>query len=145
MPLPQTDIDEISDAFSDAWEETFGAEVFYLRYNPSTQQHPLYGEVIGKEYEEIGPIYAIFKQNPTIEELKNSGISEHAQGILVFVTKDLREQGVTKVSTLDRVKIVDRDGVTSFYTINGYNLRVQFYNNYIFTHVGVVHLGNEEP
>lgn len=142
MPMDQREIDEISQAFQQAWDEIFGMYTYVLKHEPTTTEHPLYDERIGKPYSDpIGPIPATFRVNPTQEEIEQAGLSADVSGILTYVTKDLRDNGILSLNLTDRIRIEDRDGNVTVYEVTELSPRVQFGNNYIFTKVGVKELG----
>lgn len=147
MRMLQTEIDEISNTFSEAWHETFGMSVYYLRRKEGVQvtTHPLYDETIGKnleeDYEYIGPIPAIFAQEVIEQQLTESGLDSSCQGILTLVSKDLRDKGILSVSRKDMFSVTDRDGVTSLYNILDSRPTVQFVDNYIFLSVDIKRYG----
>jgi len=140
MSMSQSEIDEISTSFSEAWEEYFGAPAYYLvcLEDQLTSDNELYEERIGKDavFESRGPIPAIITYNPSIEELADAGLSDTVKIKITFVTKDLREIGIKHVSNKDRIGIIDRDSVTKLFVITEHNPNVQFVDNYIFTNIG---------
>lgn len=141
MPMPQSEIDEISNSFIEAYRDTFGGEVYILKLKEDVEpDHPLYNERIGKSYDRYGPFYATYKRNPTATEVTNVGLRDTESGIVTIVTKSLRDAGITEIKNTDLVVIVDQDGKETTLAIKEVVLRVQLGTNYLFTVIGV-----EEP
>ncbi|MBO8161150.1 MAG: hypothetical protein H0Z24_05890 [Thermosipho sp. (in: Bacteria)] len=139
--MQQNEIDKISEAFSDAWKEFFGQEMYYIKFkDTNTPSDTLYYENDVKEYDRVNKIkfYGSIKFNPTKKEIELAGLKEEVTAIITVVTKQLVDAGIQEVSFNDLIEITDRFGNTSEYSIIDKNLKVQFSNNFIFTKIGVI-------
>jgi hypothetical protein len=137
--LEQTEVNEIAQAFLDAWEEYFGQTMYYVKFI-SADKHPLYGESKNKTYDFANKLsfYGTFKQEP-IEEKGDIGgkdVTETAE--ITFVTKELEEKGLEEVNHEDIIEITDKNGITKTYNIVDHYGKVQFGSSRVFTKLKVV-------
>jgi hypothetical protein len=136
----ESEINEISSAFSDAWQQYFGQPMYYIPMDElATEVHPIYGDTKVKAYKESSKIsfYGTFKQSPIDEkgEMMGREIVEMAE--ITYVTKDLEDKGITEVQLEDMIEMTDKAGVTKRYNIIQYFGKVQFGDSRIFTKLKV--------
>lgn len=139
----QSEIDEISDAFQDAWDEYFGQEMFYVPFlKDSTTAHPLYKESKNKTYDFANKISftGTFKEEPLEEVGEIAGKDEYQSAEITFVTKQLYDKGITTVNNADIIEITHRDGVTKTYNIIKHFGKVQLGDNRVFTKLEVTEI-----
>ena len=138
--MEQKELDEISDAFVDAWEEFFGQEMFYVPFDENASKpHPIYGENKNKvyDYENKKRFMGTFKELSDEEAGELFGQETKAEAEITYVTKELYEQGITRPKKSALVQITFRDGVTKLYNITEITGKVQLGDNRIFTKFGV--------
>lgn len=137
--MTQEELDEISQSFSEAWNDYFGMKFYVLRNTVIAPQGNLYTENPNPPAPTvIGPINARYLSNLTELKAAEFGLSSEVDTALSFVTKDLRDKGILSLTKKDRVKVVDRDGVETIYIITELGYSTQFLNNFIFINVGIV-------
>jgi glutamate dehydrogenase/leucine dehydrogenase len=140
--MTQKEIDEISDAFGEAWEDFFGQEMYYIAFDCGTYSHPIYREAKRKQYkeEEKTLFHGTLKEEPLEEKGDLAGKRTYPTAELTFVTKELRDKGVLEVDTRDIIEVTDINGNTERYNIiNNYG-KVQLVDNRIFTKLKVVRI-----
>lgn len=138
--MRQSEIDQISEAFLDAWVEFFGQKMHYIRYiGTSSPYDELYNESKRKVYDEVNKIefHGSIKYNPTQKEIELAGLDKNVSAIVTLVTKELVDKGVTKLKFEDIIEVEDRFGEKERYNITSVAKKVQFSNNFIFTKIGV--------
>lgn len=142
--MEQNELDEISDAFLDAWKESFGQEMYYVPFlKDDTPVHPIYNESKKKKYDLENKVLftGTFKELTNEEAGELFGNDTKVTAEITFVTKELYEQGVTKAQHSALVEITHRDGTTNLYDITEVIGKVQLGNNRILTKLGVVERG----
>lgn len=147
----QSEIDEISEAFMDAWEEYFGQMLYYVPFDEiSTKNnaHPLYRDVQkkGKIYlwDDMKPFHGTLKSEEVEEKGDMYGKDEETKYDITFITKELRDQGILNVDKEALIYLVDRDGVNHVFNIIASNQKVQFGDNKVFTKLEVLEVGKKE-
>ena len=144
--MQQQEIDEISEAFLDAWKEYFGQIMYYIPFNPTaTQKHPVYGETKAKVYDEANKVmfHGTFKQEPIEEKGELAGGENYEVAEITFVTKELYDKGIVEIKPEDMVEVVFRGGKTKRYNIVAHYGKVQLSDNRIFTKLKVTDKNNE--
>jgi hypothetical protein len=144
--LIQSEIDEISEAFMDAWEEYFGQIMYYVPFNDNpSDKHSIYGESKKKTYDFTKKVmfHGTFKQEPIEEKGELGGGEEREVAEITLVTKELYDKGVKEFRLKDIIEITDRDGVTKNYNIYQNYGKVQLGNNRVFTKLKVVDIDGE--
>lgn len=141
----QSEIDEISEAFLDAWVEYFGQVMYYIKMKPTPESdiHPIYGESKNKKYAEEEKVlfHGTYKQDPIEEKGDIAGKVEKEFAEITFVTKELFDKGITECKSEDIIEITNRIGVTSRYNIFQHYGKVQLGNNRVFMKLKVVDIG----
>lgn len=147
----QEEIDEISDAFIDAWEEYFGQMLYYVPFDEiSTKNnaHPLYRDAPkkGKIYlwDDMKPFHGTLKSEEVKEVGDMFGKDETVKYTVTFITKELRDAGILDLDKEALIYLVDRDGINYVYNIISLNQKVQFGDNKVFTKFSVVEAGKKE-
>lgn len=144
LGMTQVELDEISDAFLEAWEQYFGDEITVFPFSAKTTKYDeVYGVSKKKEYDRLKAI----KLTATIRQSEHEDIStalgkrieEHYT--ITFVTKELLDRGVTELDSDSLIEYTDRHGVTKQFKIYGKQQKVQFLDNKIFTKLKVVYYG----
>lgn len=140
--MTQNEIDEISDAFADAWEGYFGQEMYHVPFDELVRPHSLYGESKRKSYlfDQRTLFHGTMKETSVTEQQELMGREYKRQFEMTLVTKELRDSGVNSISTRDIVEVTDRDGNTRYFNILSDYGKVQLTNNRIFTKLKVVEI-----
>lgn len=144
--MRQEEIDEISGAFSEAWEEFFGMWINYVPMG-EVEKHPVYQETLGdKKYlwEEMKGFFGTFKEDLFEESTYVQGRDSEIQASITFVTKELYDAGVTEINSSDIILIKFRNGAVRAFNIYAHKGKVQLGNNKVFTELKVAHLPNLE-
>ena len=140
----QSELNEISDAFSEAWNEFFGQEMFYVKLSQATEIHPLYGEAKKKlyDFENKVSFNGTFKQKKYEERGEINGRDNYEEAEITFVTKELYEKGITNIVQSSVIEIIHRNGERKLYNIISNYGKVQLGNNKIFTTLEVTEITN---
>lgn len=139
----QTEVDEISEAFLDAWKEYFGTVMYYVPFKESeTPVHRIYKESKAKSYDYENKIlfHGTFKQTPIEEKGELAGKVEMENAEITFVTKQLFDQGIEEVDPRAIIEVTKRNGITKTYNITKRNGKVQLGDNYVFSKLEVVEI-----
>lgn len=130
----QTEIDEISEAFSDAWQEYFGQPMFYVPFLESQTPKNIYNESKDKKYDFDNkvPFFGTYKQEPIEEKGEMGGRVEEQFAEVTFVTKELFDKGVTEIDSRALIEITHRSGKTHLYNIIEHYGKVQLGDNKVF-------------
>lgn len=136
----QSEIDEISEAFSDAWDEFFGQPMYYVPLMAGSTVHPIYRESKTKQYdvENKKSFNGTFKVKDIEEKGEMNGRDEKTYAEITFVTKELYDQGILKINSRDQIHFFDRGGEEIKCNIIGHSGKVQLGDNKIFTKLDVV-------
>ena len=147
----QKEVDQISDSFLDAWREFFGQEIEYIRYvedSTPTTYESLYGEDEGKSYDRLNPtiFYGSIKWSPNKKLIELAGLKDkNLSAIITVVTKELVDKGIigqeTEITFKDLIRVTNRFGKVKEFKITQMNKTVQFSNNFIFTKIGILEMG----
>lgn len=134
------EIKEISDAFLDAWEEFFGAKMFYVPFDYATEPHPIYKDSKRKSYlfENKKPFHGTLKEVESMDETRQTGKREKKQFILTFIQDELAEQGITHVDTNALIEFTDPYGKTFYFSIIDEYQKVQLTQYKLFTKLKVI-------
>ena len=130
------EIDEISDAFLEAWVENFAQPMEYVKYSDENIIHPVYGEQItGKKYDEEEAVvfHGTLKETEFEETGNIYGKNNDAIYEITLITKELKDRGIERVRHEDLVITSGRK-----FNIIGYVRKVQFLDQKIFTKLKVV-------
>lgn len=140
--MQEREIIEIENDFLDAWEEYFGQEMYYVKLLVKTPTNSVYRESKVKTYDEANKLlfHGTFKENPTEEELFVAGGKVTPTGLIIFISKELIDQGVV-FSTNDVIDFTDINGTEHRYNIVSIQGKVQFGQHKVFTKLGVVEVG----
>lgn len=139
--MKQEELDEISNAFQDAWTEYFGDEMYYVPFcEKETKKDDLYLEQKTKvyDYENKKMFHGTLRETPAIDELRQTGKKIRKEFEISFVTKELVDQGIKYVNTNDIILYIDRFGTEFRYKIYDEFQKVQFSDNKIFTKLKVI-------
>lgn len=142
----QSEINEISDAFQDAWDEFFGQEMYYVPLDlEKTVVHPIYGETRKKEYDFDGKkrFVGTYKELSNKEAGELFGDATKAESEITFVTRELIVQGIDEVDDGAIIEITHLSGKVMLYNITEITRKVQFGSSRIFTKLGVVEIGEK--
>ena len=141
--MQQNEIDEISEAFSDAWEEYFGDRMKYVRFNrEETVFHKTYNESKTRKYDYANAI----EFNGSLKEIENEdvtqpyGDNEYKLFTITLVTKELLDKGVIYVNHDDIITYTQIFGDTKLerrFSIYDSVEKVQFNASKIFTKIMV--------
>lgn len=141
--MQQSEIDEISEAFSDAWDEYFGDKMLYLPFDrENTSFNKIYNETKCLKYDESRAV----EFNGSLREVEKEdvtqpyGDNEYDLFIITLVTKELLDKGIFEVNHDDIIKYTQRFGtqlVTRTFSIYGSVQKVQFKSTKVFTKIMV--------
>lgn len=138
----QSEIDEISEAFMDAWEEYFGQVMYYVPLLDVPTKHPIYGESKTKDlnYDFANKVmfHGTFKESPIEEKGGVGGKDEKQKAEITFVTQELYSKGIKAIDPRAVIEITHRDGTVLLYNIVKRNGKVQLGDNHVFTKLDVV-------
>lgn len=142
--MRQEEITEISQAFQEAWEEFFGAPMYYIPFDSSNSSpHPIYNESKGKKYDEANAVmfHGTLKERESQDVTAPTGkrIEKHFE--ITVVTQELIDKGVTHIDTNSIIRFTDRFG--KIYNLEIYDdfQKVQLVDNKIFTKLKVRYNG----
>lgn len=141
--MQQSEVDEISIAFKEAWTDYFGDEMYYVTFDlDKTIKDDLYEEQKAKmyDYDNKKLFHGTLKESPSMDKLKQSGKKVYKVFTITFVTKELVDQGVIAINTNDIILYIDRFGKEHKYKIYDDYQKVQFSDNKIFTMLNVISL-----
>lgn len=141
----QSELDEISNAFSEAWDEFFGQPMFYVPFIlDESEVHTLYRETRKKKYDWKAKreFIGTFKQEKYEERGEINGRDNYEKAEITFVTKELYDLGVKVIDQSSIIEIFHRDGSRKLYNIIANYGKVQLGNNKIFTKIEVVEIPN---
>lgn len=139
--MQQSEVDEISEAFKEAWQEYFGDTMYYVTFDKTkTIKDDLYEEQKTKvyDYENKKAFHGTLKESPSMDKLKQSGKKVYKIYTISFVTKELVDQGVNYIDTNDIILYIDRFGKENKFKIYDDYQKVQFSDNKIFTLLNVI-------
>lgn len=143
--MQQTEIDEISDAFSEAWEEFFGQVMYYVPLDRErTIVDDLYEETEKKVYDFANKVqfYGTLKLTEESEVGEISGKSNTIGASITCVTKELVNKGVIYVELSSIIVTKNHNEGYRFYNIVGQYPKVQLGDNRVFTTIRVVEIIN---
>lgn len=141
--MKQSEIDQISDSFIEAWKEFFGQVIYYVRFLGVSQKDDLYNESKHKIYDYANkiPLHGSIKYSPTEKEIELAGLDKNVNAIITVVTKELEDNNididVTDADFKDLIEIPQKNGKSKLFSITSINKKVQFSDNFIFTKIGV--------
>lgn len=140
MRMSQSEIDEISTAFLDAWTDYFGDVVYYIPFDyASSNADSVYSESKSKKYlnYEKKLIHASLKEREDLDVINPTGkyVVKHYE--MTFVTKELADLGVTEIDTNAIISYTDRFGKEHKYMIYDDFQKVQLVDNKLFTKLKV--------
>lgn len=141
----QSEIDEISVAFSEAWDEYFGQPMYYVPYKTIEDNiHPLYRETRQKEYDWKNKVLfnGTFKQEKYEERGEINGRDNYEEAEITLVTKELYDEGIKVIDQSAIIEIIHRDGSRKLYNIVANYGKVQLGDNKVFTKIEVVEITN---
>lgn len=93
--MQQSEIDEISEAFQDAWEEYFGDLMYYVRFNKKgTEFNDIYNESKKLKYDMDNkiPFHGTLKELEQDDVIQPYGDNEVKLFSITFVMKELIDQ-----------------------------------------------------
>lgn len=139
--MTQAEIDEISQAFLEAWTDYFGDIVYYVPFDYSTTKADtsIYSETKSKKYlyDQKIPLHATVKERENLDVGTAVGkhIEKHYE--VTFVTKELADAGVFHVDTNAIMTYTDRFAKEYKFLIYDDFQKVQLVDNKIFTKLKV--------
>jgi hypothetical protein len=138
--MEQTEIDEVSDAFTDAWKDYFGDVMYAVKLLATPAADAIYKEQKQKAFDYDNKIlfHGILKQTAVEGELHQGGHRVEFKGTITAVTKELIDNGINVLEPTMRIYYIDRFGTEHLYRSVDILTKVQLCNNRIFTSVGVV-------
>lgn len=142
--MRQEELNEISNAFLEAWEEFFGAPMYYIPLDRiESSPHPIYKESRAKKYDETKAVmfHGTLKERETLDITSAIGkdIDKHYE--VTLVTQELIDKGVNSIDTDAIIRFTDRFGESHTYSIYDDFQKVQLVDNKIFTKLKVMKNG----
>ena len=95
------EIEEISKAFSEAWEDYFGDKLKYVRFNTeNTKFHNIYNESksLQYDYDNAVTFYGSLKEIEKEDVIEPYGDDEYRIFTITLVTQELLDGGVFEVN-----------------------------------------------
>lgn len=137
--MRQEEIKEISQAFQQAWEDFFGAPMYYIPYDTNDDYDELYDENRSKDYKEAEAVlvHGTIKEKEDLDTTTPVGKLKVKHYTITLVTQELIDGGVTNIDTNSIIRHTDIHGVTTDYEIYDDYQKVQLGNNKIFTKLKV--------
>lgn len=149
--MEQAQIDQISNAFSNAYQEFFGMPIQYIPFDRSTvsqnKYEQMYAEADLTDLNYNGTEAVTFNgsisYNPEKKELDLLGFDpDKVSALITVVTKELVDGGIIsaerEISYRDKIRINDRFNNETDYIITEIGKSVQFSDNFVFTKIGVI-------
>lgn len=137
--MNQSEINEISESFLEAWEDYFGAVMYLIPYEYNVQDNSIYGDKKVKKYniDKAVAFHGTLKELESPDVVKPDGRYNIEFCDITLVTKELTDQGVTKIDTNSIIKYIDKFGDEYYYKIYDSYKKVQFNQDKIFTKIRV--------
>ena len=141
--MTQEELDEISEAFEDAWENYFGCLMTYVPFNRNSKKDSLYNESTSKKYLEDKAInfHGTLKESVVEDKLMGAGKMKAKYFEITCVTKELIDKGLQSIDTDALIILVDRFGKKRKLSIYDDYQKVQLVDNKLFTKLRVVEHG----
>lgn len=139
----QGEINEISQAFLEAWQEFFGAPMLYIPLAGDNDPHPIYNESKNKKYDEENAVvfYGTLKERETLDVTTAIGKRSRKHFEITLVTQELVDKGVEYIDTNAIIRFTDRFGRVFNYSIYDDYQKVQLVDNKLFTKLKVMEIG----
>lgn len=134
--MKQTEINEISNAFMEAWRDYFGDVMYYVPFDDQgTVVNHIYKESKGKKYLWNSKIafHGTIKEIQSIDVAQPTGKREEKFFEITVVAKELIDKGVTHIDTNSIIQYTDRFGKEYRLSIYDDFQKVQLVDNKIFT------------
>lgn len=141
--MQQAEIDEISEAFSDAWKEYFGDLMYYVRFNrKETDFDSIYNESKKLKYDMDNkiPFYGALRDLEKDDTIEPYGDDETKLYSITFVMKELLDKGQLSLNHDDLIIYEQRVGdmlLTRKFYIYSSLQKVQFNSTKIFGNLKV--------
>lgn len=137
--MAQSEINEISQAFMDAWRDYFGDELYYVPFDYSTSADSIYSETKAKKYlfDEKKLFHGTIKEREDLDKGTATGKRVEKHYEITFVTKELADKGITSIDTNALILYTDRFGNEFKLHIYDDFQRVQLVDHKIFTKLKV--------
>ena len=143
--MSQQEIDEISEAFLEAWADYFGDELYYVPFD-YTNTRPdggIYSETKYKKYlyDSKVLLHATVKEREDLDVDTPIGKSIEKHYEITFVTKELTDTGVHEIDTNAILVYTDRFEKEHKFHIYDDFQKVQLVDNKVFTKLKVKSYG----
>lgn len=140
--MQQYEIDEISTAFMEAWQDSFGAQMYYIPFDNSTTKN-VYQESKGKKYlwDDAKLFHGTIKEVSSQDTAYPTGKKIEKFFEITFITKELADLGITHIDTNSLIKHTDHYGKEFILHIYDDFQKVQLVDNKIFTKLKVRYNG----
>lgn len=142
--MRQDELNEISQAFLDAWTEFFGAHMLYIPFDKTASNpNSIYNESKSKKYDEANAVefYGTLKESEMQDTTTPTGKKVEKHYEIAIVTQELIDKGLKYINTNDIVRYTDRFGKVYDLEIYDDFQKVQLVDNKIFTKLKVKHYG----
>ena len=109
----QSEIDEISTAFMEAWKDYFGCIMYYVQFDlANTSMNTIYKESKQKSYlwDTKIPFHGTIKETQKLDVAQPTGKRVEKIFEITFVTKELIDLGIKHIDTSDIIQYIDRFG-----------------------------------
>lgn len=139
--MAQSEIDEISQAFIEAWEDYFGDIVYYVPfdYSGTKADGSIYSETKTKKYlyDKKVLLHATVKERENLDVNTAIGKRVEKHYEITFVTKELIDAGINQVDTNSILVYTDRFQSEHKFMIYDDFQKVQLVDNKVFTKLKV--------
>lgn len=133
--MNQTEIDEISEAFLEAWQDYFGTLMYYVPFKGGEDLDDTYLESKGKVYDMANkiPVHGTIREIQSEDKSLATGKQIQKFFEITLVTKELVDGGLQSIDTNALIIYTDRFNKVYNLTIYDDFQKVQLVDNKIFT------------
>jgi hypothetical protein len=146
------EIDEISEAFLEAWIDFFGAPMYLVPFDreSSDMDEDEYTAIYREpkqfvyNFAEKVLFHGALKDHESLDKDSVMGLSVETDLSVVCITKELADKGITKIPLSSIIEFMDNTGEVRLYKIVDVIYRVQLSSHRIFTKMKIVELTDAE-
>jgi hypothetical protein len=146
------EINEISDAFLEAWVDFFGAPMYLVPFDLDAssavvdEYSTTYNEPKQYKYKYDAKLlfHGALKDQESLDKEGALGFKLQTELAIIFISKELADKGVSQIPMSSIIEFTDNSGSVKYYKIIDVVYRVQLTNHRIFTKMKVVELTDVE-
>lgn len=143
-----TEINEISEAFLEAWKDFFGAPMYLIPFSKEASDAvadaytALYKEPKQHVYDFTKKVlfHGSLKDHESIDKEGVTGLQVETDLAVVIISKELADKGITRIDMTSVIEFTDNTQVVHYYKIVDVIYRVQLNAHRIFTKIKVVEI-----